>query len=90
MHTCTQDATETRDDNEQVSYLFDAAALLFVTGIAGQLEVFGHILVAGRLLDAQLLSEFQDLLLQLCDGLPRALGVETGVLRAQQRTVRPV
>lgn len=70
------------------SYLFKATALLLVVGVVGELEVLGYIFVTRCLLDAQLLSQPQDLLLELCDGLPRTLGVERRILWPRLWAVR--
>lgn len=61
-------------------YLFNPATLLLVIGVVGELEVLGYIFITRCLLDAQLLRQPQDLLLELCYGLPRALGVERRIL----------
>lgn len=68
--------------------LFNARALLLV-GVVGQFEVFGHVVVPGRLLDLDLLRELEDLLLQLGDGLLCALWVRGAILGPRERTVRP-
>lgn len=70
------------------SHLFNARALLLV-GVVGQLEVFGNVVVPGRLLDLDLLRELEDLLLQLGDGLLGALWVRGAILSSGERTVRP-
>ena len=72
-----------------LKHLLDARALLLV-GVVGQLEVLGHVVVARRLLDLDLLGELEDLLLQVGDGLLGSLGVRRAVHHVQPVAVRAV
>lgn len=65
------------------SHLFNARALLLV-GVVGQFEVFGNVVVPGRLLDLELLRELEDFLLQLGDGLLCALWVWGAILSSRE------
>lgn len=65
---------------ELIQYLFKATTLLLVIGVVGELEVLGYIFITCCLLNAQLLSQPQDLLLELCYGLPCTLGVKRRIL----------
>lgn len=69
-------------------YLFDACALLLVS-IVGQFEVLCNVVIPGGLLDLNLLSEFEDFLLQLSDCLLGSLRVWGGIFTSWEWIVRP-